>query len=294
MKKSNNSARDVRSRPALSRRAVLGGLTVSAPLAGAGLLNLASAAPAVAADDTYPSNTALYADPAVTEGVDYARRYRRHALDDQDLATGGGFTRSVILAPHGGGIEVGTSELCLAVAGYHPDGLAPTPPEGPRHDFWMFEGLRSSDNGALHVTATHCDDTVARSLARGGELQRARPARLHRRADRPRQRCRRRARGRTQREPQEGPPAELRRRRDHRDGRGRQARPRGRLAGQHRQPHAARRRRPAGDHHRTARRDVRGQHARGPEEVDHAALLGLHGRDARRPRHDRGGTAGAV
>ncbi|MFD4753227.1 MULTISPECIES: poly-gamma-glutamate hydrolase family protein [unclassified Streptomyces] len=165
MTKSNSSARDVRSRPALSRRAVLGGLTVAAPLAGAGLLNLASAAPAVAADDAYPSNTALYADPAVTEGVDYARRYRRHALDDQDLATGGGFTRSVILAPHGGGIEVGTSELCLAVAGYHPDGLAPTPPEGPRHDFWMFEGLRSSDNGALHVTATHCDDTVARSLA---------------------------------------------------------------------------------------------------------------------------------
>ncbi|WP_433343222.1 poly-gamma-glutamate hydrolase family protein [Streptomyces sp. CA-253872] len=165
MKESNIRTPDVRSRPALSRRALLGGLTAAAPLTGAGLLGLASAAPAAAAGDTYPSNTVLYADPAVTEGVDYARRYRRHALDDQDLVTQGGFTRSVILAPHGGGIEVGTSELCLAVAGYHPDGLAPTPAEGPRHDFWMFEGLRSSDNGTLHVTATHCDDTVARSLA---------------------------------------------------------------------------------------------------------------------------------
>ncbi|MCX4421917.1 poly-gamma-glutamate hydrolase family protein [Streptomyces mirabilis] len=35
------------------------------------------------------------------------------------------------------------------------------------HDFWMFEGLMSSGNGALHVTSTHCDDTIARSLCAG-------------------------------------------------------------------------------------------------------------------------------
>lgn len=77
------------------------------------------------------------------------------------------FLRSTVIAPHGGGIEGGTSELCLAIAGYHPADLAPTPVAGPVHDFWMFEGLMSSGNGALHVTSTHCDDTIARSLCAG-------------------------------------------------------------------------------------------------------------------------------
>ncbi len=114
---------------------------------------------ASAAADKYPSNTALYADPALTEGVDYARRFRRHAwLDDQVTQ------RTAILAPHGGGIEPGTSELGLAISGYHPATLAAT---GQLHDYWMFEGLRSSGNGELHVTSANCDDYVALSLAAG-------------------------------------------------------------------------------------------------------------------------------
>ena len=75
--------------------------------------------------------------------------------------------RTAILAPHGGGIETGTSELCLAIAGYHPADLAPT--DGPLHDYWMFEGLLSTGNTRLHVTSTNCDDTVARAIA-GGSL----------------------------------------------------------------------------------------------------------------------------
>lgn len=118
---------------------------------------------------SYPSNTALYADPALTEGVDYSRRYRRHGWFDDDLTQRYGVQRTVILAPHGGGIEAGTSELCLAIAGYHPADLTPTPADGPLHDYWMFEGLRTSGNGQLHVTSTHCDDHVARALA-GGSL----------------------------------------------------------------------------------------------------------------------------
>ncbi|GAA0621718.1 poly-gamma-glutamate hydrolase family protein [Kribbella sandramycini] len=87
--------------------------------------------------------------------------------------------RTVILAPHGGGIswydgswlpfafsvsETGTSELCLAIAGYHPADLTPS---GPLHDYWMFEGLLASGNGDLHVKSTNCDDHTARSLAAG-------------------------------------------------------------------------------------------------------------------------------
>jgi hypothetical protein len=79
---------------------------------------------------TYASNTALYADPHLTEGVDWARRFRRHELFDDSLAFTGEVTRTTIIAPHGGGIEPGTSELCLAVAGYHPAMLPETPPAG--------------------------------------------------------------------------------------------------------------------------------------------------------------------
>jgi phage replication-related protein YjqB (UPF0714/DUF867 family) len=130
---------------------------------------VASRGSAAVAADRYPSNTALYADSSLVEGVDYSRRYRRHEWFDDDLSQRYGVRRTAILAPHGGGIETGTSELCLAIAGYHPAGLAPTPAGGPVHDYWMFEGLRSTGNGDLHVTSTNCDDPVARALA-GGSL----------------------------------------------------------------------------------------------------------------------------
>ena len=146
-----------------TRRGFLG-LAVVATAASRGLT--ASAAPTA---DRYPSNTALYADASLAEGVDYSRRYRRHEWFDDDLSQRYAVQRTAILAPHGGGIETGTSELCLAIAGYHPAGLVPTPAGGPVHDYWMFEGLRSSGNGDLHVTSTNCDDPVARALA-GGSL----------------------------------------------------------------------------------------------------------------------------
>lgn len=145
--------------------------TLIAALAAAPALSTLGAAvgstPASAAADLYPSNTALYASSTVVEGVDYGRRYRRHLIDDQSLQSRTPFVRTTVIAPHGGGIEVGTSELCLAIAGYHPADLTPTPAAGPVHDFWMFEGLRSSNNGELHVTSTHCDDAVARAMCAG-------------------------------------------------------------------------------------------------------------------------------
>lgn len=102
----------------------------------------------------YASYSEIYRDPALREGVDWGRRMLRHQA----------FGRTVVFAPHGGGIETGTSELCLAVAGYHPATLQAS---GAVHDYWMFEGLRSSGNSELHVTSTGCDDHYARSLAAG-------------------------------------------------------------------------------------------------------------------------------
>ncbi len=117
--------------------------------------------------DVYLSNTALYQDPNLVETVDYARRYRRQELFDDGLPHKCAVAKTTIIAPHGGGIEFGTSELCLAIAGYHPATLAVTPGTGVTYDYWMFEGLRASDNSELHVTSTHCDDGVAVSLCAG-------------------------------------------------------------------------------------------------------------------------------
>jgi phage replication-related protein YjqB (UPF0714/DUF867 family) len=119
---------------------------------------------------TYASNTALYADSHLKEGVDWARRFRRHERFDDSLARTGEVAQTTIIAPHGGGIEPGTSELCLAVAGYHPAMLPETPPAGVTYDYWMFEGLRPKDNDELHVTSTGCDDEIALSLC-GGALR---------------------------------------------------------------------------------------------------------------------------
>jgi phage replication-related protein YjqB (UPF0714/DUF867 family) len=118
---------------------------------------------------TYHFYTELYLDPDLAEGEDYARRYRRHGRFDDDLAQPGGIEKTAVIAPHGGGIETGTSELCLAVAGYHPATLEVTPPGGVTYDYWMFEGLRARGNASLHVTSTGCDDGVALSLC-GGAL----------------------------------------------------------------------------------------------------------------------------
>ncbi|MFI5758720.1 poly-gamma-glutamate hydrolase family protein [Streptomyces sp. NPDC051569] len=148
-----------------SRRTVLTAL--AAATVGGPLLTGLGAAPAHAATDLYASNTDLYTKLAGREGIDFARRYRRHEQADFSLGATYPYPRTTVVAPHGGGIETGTSELCLAIAGYDPAKPENSPAGGPVHDYWMFEGLRSSGNGDLHVTATHCDDRIALSLATG-------------------------------------------------------------------------------------------------------------------------------
>lgn len=146
-----------------SRRTVLTALataTVAGPLmSGLG----ASAAHATGAGDLYTSNTDLYTKLAGKEGTDFARRYKRHEQIDTDQAKTVAYGRTAIIALHGGGIEGGTSELCLGIAGYHPATLAAT--GGPAYDYWMFEAIRSTNNSELHVTSKNCDDKVALSIA---------------------------------------------------------------------------------------------------------------------------------
>jgi phage replication-related protein YjqB (UPF0714/DUF867 family) len=68
------------------------------------------------------------------------------------------------MAIHGGGIEAGTSEIALATAGYHPATLVPSVDGYGLHDLWLFEGLKASGNGDLHVTASNYDEPIATEL----------------------------------------------------------------------------------------------------------------------------------
>lgn len=63
-----------------------------------------------------------------------------------------------ILAIHGGGIEVGTSEVT--------DKLA----EKGNYSSYIFEALKSSNNRDLHITSIHFDDVDARSMAKKSNM----------------------------------------------------------------------------------------------------------------------------
>lgn len=97
---------------------------------------------------------AFAAASAVVVGIATARdRYGSFAELAADTREGAdwrvvarpGTSGVLVLAPHGGGIEPGTSELARAVA-------------GEDHALYLFEGLRRDDNAALHVTSTRFDE----------------------------------------------------------------------------------------------------------------------------------------
>jgi phage replication-related protein YjqB (UPF0714/DUF867 family) len=118
--------------------------------------------------DKYPSMTALYADTSNTEGTTYAKRWRRHEWIQltEAQATDNPQAQKIVLAIHGGGIEGGTSEVALAVAGYHPATFAHDADCLGVHDLWIFEGLLPCDNSDLHLTSTNYEDQIALELVR--------------------------------------------------------------------------------------------------------------------------------
>src|SRR6186997_2320298 len=95
--------------------------------------------------DTYPNFEALAA--AETSGVDYRILVRRETL------------AYAIVAPHGGGIEGGTSELADAVADPATDETGVE-----RHSFYAFEGLKPRGNGVLHITSTVFNEPMCLTL----------------------------------------------------------------------------------------------------------------------------------
>jgi phage replication-related protein YjqB (UPF0714/DUF867 family) len=116
--------------------------------------------------DTYDSMTDLYADSANIEGTTYGKRWRRHEWIQivEGQATDNPEGQKIVLALHGGGIEPGTSEIALAVAGYHPATFAHATDCFGLHDLWIFEGLLARCNSKLHVTSTNYNDPIALKL----------------------------------------------------------------------------------------------------------------------------------
>jgi phage replication-related protein YjqB (UPF0714/DUF867 family) len=87
--------------------------------------------------DKYPNFYAL--SQQETAGVDFRIHLSRASA------------AFAIVAPHGGGIEPGTSELAVAIA-------------GERFSFYSFEGLKSSGNSDLHITSTRFDESACTAL----------------------------------------------------------------------------------------------------------------------------------
>jgi phage replication-related protein YjqB (UPF0714/DUF867 family) len=79
-----------------------------------------------------------------SEGIDY----RIHLRDRQ--------SRISIVAPHGGGIEPGTSEVAAAIA-------------GATLSFYCFNGIKYSRNSELHITSVRFDEPRCEKLVRSSD-----------------------------------------------------------------------------------------------------------------------------
>ncbi|MBM9447983.1 poly-gamma-glutamate hydrolase family protein [Staphylococcus ureilyticus] len=88
--------------------------------------------------DYYKSMTELYKD--TTEGIDWKKDTRNVGKS------------VLIVAPHGGNIEQGTSELTKLVA------------NNGDFDYFSFEAIRPSNNTQLHVTSTNYDDATLHEM----------------------------------------------------------------------------------------------------------------------------------
>jgi phage replication-related protein YjqB (UPF0714/DUF867 family) len=80
---------------------------------------------------------------SMREGRDFRRRRRKRR------------GTTAVIAPHGGGIEAGTSEVADAVA-------------ADDFSFYAFEGIKSK-NGDLHITSTRFDEPRCVALVRASE-----------------------------------------------------------------------------------------------------------------------------
>jgi phage replication-related protein YjqB (UPF0714/DUF867 family) len=87
--------------------------------------------------DKYPNFAALARNER--SGIDYQVLLRRAR------------PAFAIIAPHGGGIEPGTSEIADAIA-------------SEKFSFYTLDGMKTSGNGDLHITSTRFDEPMCLSV----------------------------------------------------------------------------------------------------------------------------------
>ncbi|MFH1993787.1 MAG: poly-gamma-glutamate hydrolase family protein [Pseudomonadota bacterium] len=71
---------------------------------------------------------------------------------DYQIQIRSGKSGIAVMAPHGGGIEPGTTEIAAAVAGHD-------------HTFYAFSGLKAQGNIGLHITSTRFDEPKGIEIA---------------------------------------------------------------------------------------------------------------------------------
>jgi len=79
------------------------------------------------------------------EGVSYQRKFANRQ------------SRFAIIAPHGGGIEPGTSEITKAIA-------------GTQFSYYTFDGIRQEGNELLHITSTLFDEPKCLKMVSDSEV----------------------------------------------------------------------------------------------------------------------------
>lgn len=118
--------------------------------------------------DIYASMTELYQQEV--EGVNYTKEWYRHLWRYRTFIRYKKENEIFIMAPHGGGIESGTTELALATAGFAKTFNGQTAAPGT-YDFFVFNGTNPKEqNGRLHVTSPHYDDPAALELVRNSRI----------------------------------------------------------------------------------------------------------------------------
>ena len=121
-----------------------------------------------AGPDHYIGMMHLYAHE--TEGVHYDKEWTRNRWSYKSFKIDKKESEVFIMAPHGGGIERGTTELALATAGFTTD-FNRHPGTTQVYDYFTFNGTDPADeNGRLHVTASNYDDPVALELVRNSTV----------------------------------------------------------------------------------------------------------------------------
>ncbi len=111
-------------------------------------------------------DSGIQPDRLPDKGLGRMDRYRNfahlknHEIESQDyrIRVRERESGTVILAPHGGRIERGTSQIAQAVA-------------GDEHSFYAFEGLKPDlkSNRSLHITSNHFDEPIALAIVTRAE-----------------------------------------------------------------------------------------------------------------------------